>query len=182
MEKIYKLHYVASLILLLVSVKISPGQTPWTTIDPANGYFTFRLPDNPEIYNTPTLTFYSYTVDPNIIIQVYYYRSDTIFGDNGSDSTDNPLLVFAAELLLTTNGTLAELNDVILPPNVRTTLAAKEIAAVYPVSEEDDEYVFTRVYHDGESMLIFYIYGPENRITDLLAYKETLFQGISILN
>lgn len=172
------------IILLLIAYSFYGQNSGWVTIIPPNGYFSFKMPAQPSSYDTMNLKFYTYSVDTDIVMQVYYYDAGTVFGNNNSDSIDNPLLFFAGQLLYSTNGTLSSIDALEINESIR----GKEIGITYPVldttssNDTTEIYIFTRVYHDGHSLLSFYVSAPERRLNDLIALKNSFFANIAILN
>jgi len=155
----------------------------WVTINPTNAYFTFKMPDQPAKYDSVNTKFYTYSVDSELVMQAYYFKPDSAFPNILIDSTNDPLLRFAAQLIYSTSGTLTALSDIDFSgQNVRTALKGKEIGTSYFAAGQDSQvYLFTRVYYDGQSLLAFYISAPAPRINDLLTFKNTFFQNITIL-
>lgn len=178
-----KLIYFTISILLLFTPKSSFGQSDsnWVSLSSDDNYFTFKIPDTPLVIDTLNTYFCSTTIENDLFVQVYYARSDSNYGDNTSDSIDNPLLAFTAQLISSTNGTLTSFEDLY----VNSTIRGKEIGLTHPTSYVDTTdttfvFLFSRVYHNGNSLLIFLITAPEYRLNDLIAYKELFFDDIVI--
>lgn len=156
----------------------------WVTISPANAYFTFKMPAQPAKYDTMNTKFYTYSVDSELVLQAYYFKPDSVFPAVPTDSAHDPLLLFAAQLIYSTSGTLTAISDIDFSgQKVRSSLKGKEVGTSYYATndQENKVYVFTRIYYDGQSLLAFYISAPAPRIDDLLVYKNTFFQNITLL-
>lgn len=173
---------IVLLVAFLFISKSNFGQldTNWITINNYDNYFTFKIPDTPIVVDTINLFFCNSTIEDDIVMQVYYAKADSNFGDNNSDSINNPLLAFTAQFIYSTNGTLTSIDDI----DLNSTIRGKEVGITYTLvnSSNNSEiiYVFARIYHNGNSLLIFYISSNENRLADLVAYKEVYFDDIVI--
>lgn len=170
------------IILSLNPDKIFSQGHSWVTVTPTRGYFTFKMPAQPAKYDTLNTMFYTYSVDSELVMQVYYYKADSAFPVISFDSTNDPLLNFAAHLIYSTSGTLTEIEDInFTGQNLKASLKGKEVGISYfAAGQASQVYLFTRIYYDGQSFLVFNISAPATRINDLLSLKSSFFKGIKI--
>lgn len=194
------------LVMLAIMLAHLPGVSQsWTTINSSRGNFSFSFPASASPYDTLSVLSYNYVTSDTVAFQVNYIASAAVMGnadlnsyledvfgfsDPNSfvdstattqpcyiDSIEAVLVVYATMYQLSTNATIEGfMRSDYSTCNVR----GKELTLRYPSPSGDSTYcfAFTRYFYWNSKFLAFTVSGPEAKLSELYAYKNSLFSSI----
>jgi hypothetical protein len=178
------------------------AQSNWTTINSTRGNFQFSFPQN--VIPIDTLNLLSYFTnmeDSTIVFQVNFIDSVYISGNDELqtyladparqssaaqrtlsntcyvDSIETVLVTYAQMYQQTTEGTIEGFVTSDYQP---CYIRGKELTIRHPNLSGDEGYnfVFTRYYYWNSKFLAFTVTGPEEKLSQLYAYKNQFFDSI----
>lgn len=167
---------IVIMTLLFIGLN-SFGQT-WSTVYPQRGNFNFKMPANPDLYESETTLMYNYEIDTTFFLQTKY--SDDLGNISSvTNSLNDTYKLFAQHLIyLTPNSQLVSIETI-----YTNGKQGKEIGISYD-NEQDASikmYCFVRVYIWNSQIATFTIGSTEYDLSTLLSYKTSYFNSITFL-
>lgn len=200
-----KLLFLILYLLCLGSIKLE-AQASWMTVNSSRGNFRFSFPQDAQSNDTlGLLSYFANGGDSTLALQVNFIDSvsisgndemqtylSTTFGANGTaqqtlsgtspcyvDSIESVLVTYAQMYQQTTAGTIEGFTTTDYQP---CYIRGKELTIRHPALSGEAGYyfVFTRYYYWNSRFLAFTVTGPEEKLSQLYAYKNQLFDSILI--
>lgn len=176
------------------------AQANWVTINSSRGNFRFSFPHDAQAKDTlGLLSYFDNLEDSTVAFQVNLIDSVYISGNDELqnylstfrssaqpnsdpcyvDSIEAVLVTYAQMYQQTTEGTI----EGFVTSNYQPCfIRGKELTIRHPNLSGDGGYyfVFTRYYYWNSRFLAFTVTGPEEKLNQLYAYKNQLFDSITI--
>ena len=163
-------------VMTLLFIGINSFAQTWTTVYSQRGNFNFKMPSNPDLFESETTLMYNYEIDTTFFLQTKY--SDDLGNISVITSgLDDTYKLFAQHLIyLTPNSQLESIETI-----YTNGKQGKEIGISYD-NEQDASikmYCFIRVYIWNTQIATFTIGSTADDLSTLLSYKTSFFNSIN---